>query len=191
MSLHSLTSYFEKLIASVYPLSKLYINTYKDAVKKEAESANVKNTDNILIIGGGAIPYTGIIMAELAKGVTIIDMDKKAVKLANKLIEKLKLSNIKYYYCKGEDIVSTSFTKIFVPLQAEPKCKILANIKASANENAEVIIRLPKEKYARTYTPACNLPIKKYKIKDETNHLTFNKTLCCFAKDILNNEARI
>ena len=191
MKIHSFTSKLEKIASINHMTCKLYLSLYRKAVLSEIRSANINKNDKILIIGGGAIPYTGIIMSEYAKEVTIIDRDKEAVEIAKMHVKKLRITNVTLIQCCGENIDASNFSKIFIPLQAEPKCQILNKLKGTAMKNTEIIIRLPKERFAKTYTSHNELPIKNFQISTDVNQITFDKTLFCLAKDIISNEAHI
>ncbi|SHJ63673.1 Nicotianamine synthase protein [Anaerobranca californiensis DSM 14826] len=179
------TNFFEKILVKVPLFSILYLLFYKKAVETEWEFAGLLTEDKVLFIGGGAIPYSAIILSNKVKHITVIDNDKKSVNLAKKIINYFRINNITINYENGQYVNPKDYDVIFLPLQAQPKNKILANIKSHCHENTKILMRIPKKAFTKFYTPIKDLAIKNYKEK-AVNQLTYNKIIMFYPGDIKN-----
>ncbi|WP_353892231.1 hypothetical protein PRVXH_001561 [Proteinivorax hydrogeniformans] len=182
MGLSQFTQWCECKISSIAPARALYSFLYKKAVMEEIELAEVSESDNVLFIGGGAVPYTSIYIAEKCNKITVIDCNKCCVSKAQSLLKKLKVGNIEVKNVDGQDYDFSPYNVIFVPLQAEPKKEILKSIALTADREAKILIRAPKAS-CKCYTPIENIPAKLEKFK-KLKQITFDKTFLCRAKDI-------
>ena len=184
LNIHRSTMFLEKLIVKITPICLLYCMFYKKAVLNEAELAKLKDTDTLLFVGGGAIPYTAMILSRYVKHVTIIDHDECSSNLAQKLVSKLRMKNITIIHTKGEELDTSPYTVIFIPLQAEPKNIILKNIRKKSCKHTKIIMRIPKKSFDNVYTSLEELPIKNYSFKD-IKQLTFDKVICFECGELL------
>ncbi|QNO16276.1 hypothetical protein HYG86_16610 [Alkalicella caledoniensis] len=165
------------MIVKIPALCQLYCGFYKSAVLDEAKLANLDTQDHLLFVGGGAIPYSAIILSKFVKHITVIDRDLCSTKLAKKLITKLGITNITLDHSKAEDLNTSPYTAVFIPLQAEPKTIILKNIKKQSCGHTKIIMRIPKKSFNSVYTSLDELPVKEYTLKN-IKQLTFDKVIC-------------
>lgn len=141
------TKWIEKRFSGFSFLIGLYELYYKKIVRKEIELANITSKDNILCIGGGAIPSTAVELANQTNAnVHVIDVDNNAVECAQNVVKKLGLRNkISIAREKGEDIDISSYDVIHIALQVSPKEKVLKHIWNNAKEGNRIIVRIPKK----------------------------------------------
>ncbi|WP_350344816.1 hypothetical protein PRVXT_001257 [Proteinivorax tanatarense] len=176
------TQWCECKMCSIKPVRELYSYAYKKVVMEEIDLAELNKADNVLFIGGGAIPYSAMYISEYCSKVTVLDCDKCCATKAQQLIKSLDLKNIDVKYINGKHFDFSSYSIIFVPLQAEPKGEILKSIAETAPKDAKILIRSPKPS-SKCYTTLDNAPIKLKKFRS-LNQLTFDKTFLCSVKDI-------
>ncbi len=169
------TKNLEKIIYNNNFFFRLYSIPYKKVVKKEIQLGKITKEDTILNVGCGAIPYTAIYIAEITGAkVFAMDKDKKAVVAANKLIDRLNLSNnIEFLTGDAAKDVPKKIDKAIVALQVEPKEDVLYRLldtKASA-----VIMRAPRKELKNLYgtLPSSIKPISGVKHK----MLTFDRSV--------------
>lgn len=154
MYLRSLsTSIMEKLISHLPFLIKVISPYYKEKVEKEISLAQIKESDKVLCIGGGAVPITAIsINKKTGADVDVVDIDQEAVEKSRVLLKKLGLrKNIKVKLAHGQNIGIKDYSVIHVALQAEPHSQILENIFKQAENKNRVIIRCPHCSKADVY----------------------------------------
>lgn len=178
------TNLFERMIVGIPPLYQLYCSFYRKTVEEEAIFADIDSNDQLLFIGGGAIPYSALILAKKAKHVTVVDCDRISAKLATCLIQKLGINNITVKCLHGEHLNPEEHSIIFIPLQAEPKQRILENIKSKCNVNTKILMRIPNKSFRRIYTCIDSLKLKKYKEK-KVKQLTYDKVVMFHPEDII------
>ena len=177
------TNLFERMIVRIPPFSLLYCSFYRKTVEEEAIFANIDSDDRLLFIGGGAIPYSALILAKKAKHVTVIDCDSISAKLASCLIQRLGISNVTVKCDQGEQLNPEEHSVIFIPLQAEPKQRILENIKSKCNLKTKVLMRIPKKSFSNVYTTLESVKLKSYKEK-KVKQLTYDKVVMFHPEDI-------
>ena len=87
--------YFTEILFYRIPfMAKLYIRLHTPAVKKEIALSNISESDKVLHIGCGAIPYTAKIIAQ-EKKVKVVGIDNKTkiVNMATNFIKKYPCSD--------------------------------------------------------------------------------------------------
>jgi precorrin-6B methylase 2 len=84
-----LTRYFEMIMSLSFTTVKWYEITYEKIVEQEIRHTNITEDCNLLFVGGGAVPYTGYLVAKkVGCKTTILDKDKLAIRLAKKASKK-------------------------------------------------------------------------------------------------------
>ena len=123
-----------------------YINIYKSLVNEEIKLANISSNNSILVIGCGSIPSSCILLAyETDAKVTGIDFDKKAVKKAKRLVEKLKLENkIKITNSSGTDFPLENFDIVIILYGVRNLINVFKHLSKDMKKNAKVTIRAPE-----------------------------------------------
>lgn len=177
------TSIFERIIANIPPASHIYCSFYKRAVEQEASLAKLNHSDNLMFIGGGAVPYSALILSKMVEHVTVIDSDELSAQTAKRLVERLGIKNVTVMYNEGASIDPSKHSVVFIPLQAEPKKQILLNLKEKCLENTKILMRIPKQTFQCIYTPLESLNLRKYKTKS-IKQLTYDKVILFSPGDI-------
>lgn len=148
------TKSFEKILFSSDRLVCIYDLYYKNIVKREIDIARIKNSDRVLIIGGGAIPSTAINIARNTKAmVDVIDIDMEAVEKSRKLIKRLNLEDkINIDLKDALKVDSKNYDVIHVALQVTPKEEVINNVWDKSKKGSRMLIRQPKKLLKRFYS---------------------------------------
>ncbi|WP_347568872.1 hypothetical protein [Evansella sp. AB-P1] len=155
------TTFFEKNLCHLFPLSLLLKKYYAPIVKREVLLGKINEEDQVLCIGGGALPWTAVeIATQTGATVHVIDSDPYAVKLASKFIRLLKLEGkVNVRFGDGQYVDASGFTVAHIALQAYPQEKILCHLLQSISRNGRVLVRCPKKRMACLYgdciAPSC------------------------------------
>lgn len=144
---------WEKKCNNIPALFNLYARPYKGIVKKELQLAGIDESDYVLNIGCGAMPFTAVYIAKLSGAkVCAIDYDQQAVNRARNCIKKLGLAGqIEVKVGDGTSYSAEDFTAGLVALQAEPKGEILANLLATANQGNRFVFRRARKMFSQQY----------------------------------------
>lgn len=150
----SATKSLEKLAARstiIYRAMSLY---YKELVKDEVSLANINSMDNVLCIGGGPCPFSGILLHEYTGAhVTIIDNDYSCVSIAKDLIQKLGYSDyITVLHMEGGDISPEDYNVIHMAVQINPIEKVFTLLKQGCSLGSKILVRLPKKTLTNFYS---------------------------------------
>lgn len=145
----------EKILARFPWLVRLYAAPYKRIVARELAEAAINETDTLLQIGCGAIPFTAIHLAALSRAhIIAIDNDAAAVTQARQLITALGLnSRIEIRQAEGTEVACGNCNAVFVALQARPKAAILAHLLNTCPPGARFIFRAPTQRFSSQYDP--------------------------------------
>jgi precorrin-6B methylase 2 len=97
----------------------------------------------IIHIGCGAYPATAITLAKMnCKNIVAIDKNKRAVKLANRIINNKNLyQNITIEVGDGRTYPIENFDTIIISASSTPKIDVLDHIFKTAKPNSKIIIR--------------------------------------------------
>ncbi len=127
-----------------------YTKPYETIVANEIALGEITQTDTVLNIGCGSIPFTAILLAQKTGcKVKALDHDKQAVKNAKRVVTRLNLSDlITVYEHHGESFDEYSFDKAILALQVSPLQEVLAQMDT---HEKTIIIRLPFAKYQKHY----------------------------------------
>jgi protein-L-isoaspartate O-methyltransferase len=131
-------------LGAVFPKSLCFFALYyNNLVDREIGRAAISQKDRVLCIGGGPLPYTAIRIASMTKAkVTVVDMDKRAVRCAERIVRRLKLHN--YINVKTGDAQCMEifgYDVVHIAFQVHPKERILQNILAKNTGSIRIIIR--------------------------------------------------
>ncbi len=142
----------EKMFSRSRVLSRIYASFYKRIVQREIVVANITAKDIVLHIGCGAVPYTSLHIARLTGAKVIaIDSDLKAVRSAQRVVRKRKLSSqIQVFHWDGVSPFKREFTLAFLSLQAEPKAAIIKALRERMDP-LRVVARLAAKRFAGFY----------------------------------------
>lgn len=159
----SICDFFEKTLDKNKFLLSVYNKYYEKPVRKEIQTSNIKATDKVLCIGGGAAPCTALQIYTQSKAkVYILDNDIEAVRTSRNLIADLKLEeNIKVILGDGRYIDPNEYDLIHIALQVEPKEEVLNNIWTKLEDGKKVIIRKPKKFLSKFYSKIPKMYLEK------------------------------
>lgn len=135
----------DDLSCKITKIAILYEKVISKKYKKEGETSDISNGNNILHIGCGAYPITAITLAKL-NGAKIVGIDnnQRIIEAAKNIINKKKLhEQITIEYGDGVDYPVESFNAIIVSGCSLPKIKILEHIFEGAKPQSKIIIREP------------------------------------------------
>ena len=142
--------FFTKMLESTatkIPFTLKLLNPYyNQMVDDEINIAKIKDTDNVLVIGGGPVPMTAMMIHQRTQArLTIIDHDKNVIPKASKCL--------KHYCSHGEislmhgcvkSIDLSPYTVIHIAKQVSPKACVLNHILTHAPKTTRVLVRLDK-----------------------------------------------
>jgi precorrin-6B methylase 2 len=134
---------YEYLFSHILFFSTLYLIFHKNAVEKEIFYFHLSQSDRILHIGCGAIPYTLILISrELKAYVLGIDHKKKIVNIANKFLKKNNLVNkCRIVVGEGNQYSVSDFNVIIISYGVENQDLVLKHVFNSMQDNARIILR--------------------------------------------------
>lgn len=106
----------------------------------------------IVLIGGGAIPYTAIFLSKIINPEVFVIVEKNIISslAAARLLKKLNLTHLKVVNINGEDYSEYGDSLIIVSLQATGRQRIVNKILTESADNI-LIIRQPLSKGKRVF----------------------------------------
>ncbi|OGW37695.1 MAG: hypothetical protein A2Y97_05575 [Nitrospirae bacterium RBG_13_39_12] len=136
----------EEYMVSFFPsLAKEYCLTRETVTSNEIQylkTLRIENYEAIVIVGGGATPFTAIHWASLYPiPVVVLDKSKLAKEASEKLIRKLGFKNIKIINQYGEDYNGYKNCIIIISLYADNKEMILKKILENAGGKIVIFLR--------------------------------------------------
>lgn len=167
----------EKNICRIPLLVNLYSRPYLQVIKNEIDLAQIKETDIVLNIGCGAVPFTAMHIASLT-GATVWAMDKDAG-----AVERAKMclghvgfgEQIKVIEGNGAEDVPWGFDVAVIALQAEPKGKILEKLLSAATPGGRLVFRRANARFKNCYD---HLPVDIKPIAEVSQHMqTFDRSV--------------
>ena len=138
-------------VASFFRLGiHLYARSYKEIVKNEIALARIDSRDTVLNIGCGAIPFTAIHLAKEAQcKVIAVDHDALAVKRAQRVIRKLRLSSqVSVHHKDGEAPLDLTYNKAILALQTHPLKTVIETV---FSPSRTIVVRQPFESHQSLY----------------------------------------
>ena len=141
-----LTKHFERWAHRVPLFDPFFRWYYAPLVKEETRMARFKESDHILVIGGGSMPYSAFYLARYTKAhMTIIDCDAKAVTLGQRFIERKKMRRVRYILGCALAIDLSPYSAIHVAKQVAPKSLVMDRLTKEATKGTKVLLRQPTE----------------------------------------------
>lgn len=134
---------FEKIAPKFDFISSNYLNMYQELVDKEIKMAGISSKDQVLVIGGGSLPITAVLIATKTKAhVVAIDKDRRAVTEANKYIKNHHLEKqIEIVCADGKEYLSNEFDVIFLTYGLKKKEDIFNSLLKNSKNNSRIIFR--------------------------------------------------
>ncbi len=151
----NITQVIEKFTTRNKMMQRFMLAYYRPIVEKEARLARVRREDAILCVGGGYLPCTAILFHKITgANVTVIDNDKKAIRVSKEVIAKMGLSEqVKVVHTDGVDISSENYDLVHIAMQISPKEKVFKRVHDTMFEKGKILVRTPKEHLERGYQP--------------------------------------
>ncbi len=143
---------FEKLASRSRILSGMYMLPYRRLVRREGMLAQLTNDDTVLVVGGGSIPFTPILLTRFfGVDVHTIDIDPHAIKRARRILDRMGLaSKVKVSLHDGTKPFGEPYDVALLTLQAEPKPQILKQLRSDM-KRTRILARVADPRYQRFY----------------------------------------
>ena len=134
---------FEKVTVKFDLISSSYLNMYQELVDKEIKMAGISSKDQVLVVGGGSLPITAVLIAMKKKShVVVIDKDKKAVKDAvNYIIAHQLEDKVEIVCADANEYPSNNFDVIFLTYGLKKKEDIFNSLAKNFKNNSRIIFR--------------------------------------------------
>ena len=134
---------FEKIAYKFEIIVSFYLKIYEEMVEKEIKMSDVSSEDSVLVIGGGSIPITPMLIStKTGANVTSIDIDQKAIKLSSKFIENLSIKNkIKFEHADGSNYPVERFNVIFLSYGVKGEKEVLSHLSSNMIPKARLVFR--------------------------------------------------
>ncbi|MCD5410801.1 MAG: hypothetical protein LRZ93_04000 [Clostridiales bacterium] len=145
-----LTKELEKSIYKYPSIIKLWKKYYyNNIIEKEIELGEISREDQVLCIGGGAIPFTALDIAlKTGASVAIVELDLVAVEKSRELINEINMSNrIEVIHSSGQEFDASKYSVVHIASQACPVDEILHNVWACISCGSKILFRCDKKKY--------------------------------------------
>jgi len=158
-------------------LSSNYLKLYDELVDKEITSANISSKDKILVIGGGSIPATPVLIAKKTKAkVTAIDKDPLAIKNASSFIKNHNLDkNIDLKHAEGLLFPIENFNIIFVLYGIKKNRELLTSLSKNIKQDVLIIFRSAFDSL-KNLKECTNFLSNIFEIQDQIESEKFSKT---------------
>ena len=149
-------SSIEMIYSFVPYFFRSYFRHYKNIPANELEclrkKIDISTIEKIVLVGGGAIPYTAIFFNKIinTKAFIIIEKDKLSSLAASRLLKRLNLCNFEVINMRGEDYSGYKDSLVIVALQVTEKQRIINRILDKSYKNT-LIIRQPLRENTRMF----------------------------------------
>jgi|WetSurMetagenome_2_1015567.scaffolds.fasta_scaffold42130_1 precorrin-6B methylase 2 len=141
-ALDQLYNIYEIIFTNISFFAWLYMKFHEPSVKKEINFADIKQSDNVLHIGCGAIPYSLIIFSKDTQAqITGIDNQPQSITKAKKFIGDNK--NIHIEQASGETYDVSPFDVILISYGVGDIEAVLKNTLNHLKKNGKIILRKP------------------------------------------------
>lgn len=176
---------FEKIGCKFPVLIDLYLDFYRDVVRKEMALAGLSRQDILLIIGSGSLPATPLLAAELTDAsIVSIDRDRSAVRAATAVIRKRGMEDrVSIVHGDGLTYPADSFTCVYIMYGVRQPQKILSSLPSRTCSSCRFIFRTITDPSGAILDKT--LSLDQYTVKDKV-HTT---TLGSFTSFLLEKKA--
>lgn len=126
----------------------IYIKIHEPSVKKEIEMIQLSQSDRVLHIGCGAIPYTSMVIArETGAHIVGIDYKSRIVDLANSYIKRKNLLNmIRIELGDGQNYDASGFNVVIISYGIDVQDLVLRHVLESVKDGTRIILRKSRAK---------------------------------------------
>lgn len=154
-----LVASLEKSCTSAPLLFDLYVRLYRTVVGREIDLGNIDETDRVLNVGCGAMPFTAALIArETGAYVYALDRDETVQPRTQRNLDRAGVANsVEVVFGDGTRIdedTSVPLEEIdvaVVAVQAEPKDEIVRHLCELENGPERIVVREPREAFAGEY----------------------------------------
>ena len=159
--LKSIVKNSEKLFSHCRCVAGFYHRAYKAVIQRELSMLDLKDGAKILFIGSGAFPFTPLWLTTLEGcRVLALDIDRVAVKRAQKVVKKYALNAFIDIQATPLDVIDEPFDAAIIALQVSPLNETIDTLLKQGTTS--IIVRRPNKRYASLYDTLDNrYPIKK------------------------------
>jgi len=125
---------------------------YRNAIRKEVKLAKIRESDNMLCIGGGVCPFSAIMFHQTTGArVTVVDNCSRCARLARSVVEQLGLSEKIRVQCRdGADMDVSEYSVVHLAKQISPAETVLSEVKSRAAAMTRLLIREPRKRIGNT-----------------------------------------
>ena len=146
---------WEKLCRSSKFLFYLYARPYRKTIAREIALGEITDSDRVLNIGCGALPFTAFYLQKLSgAAVTAIDVDSRAVEQAFSCFSRLdSVGQVEFKVMDGKTAVKyQDFDVVLAALQTDNKLEILQQLhKYKSSGGWKFIVREPRSSFKGQY----------------------------------------
>lgn len=142
---------FEKIGCKIDIITEYYLDMYDEVVDKEINMANISKHDKILVVGGGSIPATSLLISiKTNANVVSIDSDESAVINSQQLIKnKFSKVQLDVIYADAADFPMNTYDHIFVLYGVKNQRELLKKIHDQITQNTTVLLRTTKDSFQK------------------------------------------
>jgi flagellar biosynthesis regulator FlbT len=132
-----------------------YYNRYVILVRNEAHLAHFSAGDRMVVIGGGSVPLTSMLLNKFfgVRGICI-EIEPEIAKLSMLVLDKLDLNSEIEVVCGDETALSyLEYDAVMVAAAAEPKERIFKNLRCLVVPETKILYRTYSGMRAIQYAP--------------------------------------
>jgi len=129
---------------------------YRDVIREEVDLAGITDRDHILCIGGGACPFSAILLHQTTGArVTVIDNDSACIPRAQQTIERLALSeHVKVLFQDGSstELPFADYSVVHFALQVCPMEHVFSQVERQVEPGTKLLVRRPRARLHKLYS---------------------------------------
>ncbi len=134
----------EKAGSKFHAVSVLYLDLYRDIVSKEVSLLKLTEDEKVLVIGGGSLPATPILISmTTSSNIDILDKDPKAVATGQQFIRSYHLQDkLKVINANALQYRMASYDVIIILYGVKQPNKVLEYIASQVSEKTRIVLRV-------------------------------------------------
>lgn len=127
---------------------------YLQLLKNEAALGKFRSGERAVFIGGGPLPLTGILLADIyGMRVHVVEIEPEIADISRGVIERLEPGDVDVITGDETALADLDFDVVMVAALAEPKRRVFRNIHRYVNPDTRVIYRTYTGMRAILYAP--------------------------------------
>jgi len=138
---------------AIYWLASRY---YLSVIRREIKLAGITEGDRVLCIGGGACPFSAILLHQATGAmVTVIDNNAACISHAREVVERLGLSKRVRVLCQdgaSADLALSGYSVIHFALQVCPMERVFSQVESQVAHGTRLLVRRPKSCLSDLYS---------------------------------------